>query len=112
VKFYDEKEMGKVREALERTVLRWRGVTTREMMGCICYFYGSKFFALLITDAVVITKLPEEGRTRLTQEFGGKPFTMGGKAVKTWVSVPVKRPGDLTAIVPFVKTSYETAVKA
>jgi len=111
MKFYDEEAMSKVQNALEAKVLRWRGVKAKEMMGCRCYFYGTKFFAFLVTNGLVITKLPEDARVRLTETHGGEPFEMSGRSVKTWVRVPVKRPVDITAILPFVKTSYETAIK-
>lgn len=111
MKYYDEVAMAKVRSAFEATVLPWRGVKPKAMMGCLCYFHGTRFFAFLMTDAVVITKLSEEARARASEKLGGKPFEMAGRVSTKWVQVPVKRPGDLTAILPFVKASYETAVK-
>lgn len=108
MKFYDEKVMAGIREALEDEVLRWPGVTTREMMGCLCYFRGKKFFAFLVTKGIVITKLPEDARAKLKQA-GGEAFEMGGKKVKTWVRAPLKKPMGVRQILPFVKKSYEVA---
>lgn len=109
MKFYDEKVMGEIRHALEDEVLRWPGVTTREMMGCLCYFRGKKFFAFLVTRAIVITKLPEDARAKLSKEVGGEPFEMAGRTAKTWIRVPLKKREDLRQILPFVRKSYDAA---
>lgn len=109
MKFYDEKVMAGIREALEDEVLRWPGVTTREMMGCLCYFRGKKFFAFLVTKGVVLTKLPEDARAALSKQVGGEPFEMAGRTAKTWVRVALKKPTEVRQILPFVKKSYEVA---
>ena len=111
MKHYDEKAMASIRSTFESKVLPWSGVRPKEMMGCLCYFHGKRFFAFLVTGGVVITKLPEAGREELTRKHRGKPFEMAGRTAKTWVQVPVKKPGDLSALMPFVKTSYDIAVK-
>ena len=107
MKYYDEQQTGSVRKALEQEVLGWPGVAAKPMMGCLCYFHGRKFFAFLVTKAVVITKLGEEDRTALSTKTGGGPFEMEGKTVKAWVRVPLKGPGDVKSVLPFVRKSYE-----
>jgi len=101
--------MSKVRGELEKEVFRWPGVTVREMMGCLCYFRGSKFFAFLVTKGIVITRLSEKSRVALTERMRGKPFMMAGRTAKTWIRVPFKRRQDVRSILPFVKESYTAA---
>jgi hypothetical protein len=108
MKYYDEQQTGRVRKALEWEILRWPGVTAKPMMGCLCYFHGRKFFAFLVTKAVVITKLAEEDRAALSEKTGGGPFEMDGKTVKAWVRVPLKGPGDVKSVLPFVRKSYDS----
>ena len=101
--------MNEIRSALEERILEWPGVSNREMMGCLCYFYGSKFFAFLVTKGIVITKLSDEDRTRLSKLVKAGPFDMAGKTVKTWIRIAINKPEDLKAVLPFVKKSYEVA---
>ncbi len=108
MKFYDERQTGDVRKALERETVHWPSVYTKPMMGCLCYFHGKKFFAFLVTKAIVITKLSEEDRVALAKKTGGGHFEMNGRAVKTWIRVPLKGPGDVETVLPFVRKSYES----
>lgn len=112
MKYYDEEQPGAFRKGLEEKILRWPGVTNREMMGCLCYFYGKKFFAFLVTKGVVITKLPEDDRMKLSKQMGGGVLEMAGRKAKTWVRVPLKKHDDLQTILPFVKKSYEAASRS
>ncbi len=98
MKFYDEHQMADIREQLERSVLRWPGVSSKEMMGCLCYFRGSKFFAFLVTRGIVITKLPEDGRMVLLERMKGDAFEMAGRTVKTWIRVPLSKPSDVRLV--------------
>ena len=109
MKYYDENRMSEVRKALETKVMKWPGVASREMMGCLCYFRGSRFFAFLITDGIVITKLSEADRSRLTDLFKSKPFEMAGRGSKSWVQVRLTRAGEVSPLVPYIRTSYEAA---
>ncbi len=109
MKYYDEDKMREIREALEKGILRWPGVASREMMGCLCYFRGKKFFAFLVTKGIVITKLPEDGRTTLLARMHGKAFEMAGRTAKSWIRVPLKTREDVRSIMPFVKRSYAAA---
>ena len=53
MKYYDEDKMREIRDALEKEIMRWPGVTAKQMMGCLCYFRGKKFFTFLVTKAIV-----------------------------------------------------------
>lgn len=109
LKFYDDGAMKATREALEREVLAWPGVARKGMMGCLVYFRGKKFFAFLVTGGLVITKLPEADRASLGKRPGAKPFEMSGRTAGKWVQLPVAKPADLKALVPFVRTSYDAS---
>ena len=109
MKYYDEDRMSEVRKALEAKVMKWPGVAGREMMGCLCYFRGSKFFAFLVTDGIVITKLSETDRTRLADVFTSKPFEMAGKTSRSWVTLKLTKASEVPRILPYIRTSYEAA---
>ena len=79
------------------------------MMGCLCYFRGKKFFAFLITHGIVITKLAEEDRSKLSEREGSKPFAMAGRTASSWIQLPLKEPGDLRLVLPYIEKSYEAA---
>ncbi len=112
MKYYDEKRMAAIRETLERQILKWPGVTVKEMMGCLCYFYAKKFFAFLVTNGIVITKLSENDRKKLVKQVKSEAFEMAGKTVKTWLRIALRKPEDLPTILPFMKKSYEAASSA
>jgi hypothetical protein len=115
MKFYDEQRMQAIREALEATILRWPGVTSKPMMGCLVYFRGSRFFAFLVTGAIVITKLSGADRARLAKVAKVTDFEMtgtGSKRAVAWPRVAVTQPGDVRALLPFVRQSYAAAAGA
>ncbi len=109
MKFYDEEQMRGLRETFEKSVLKWPGVVPREMMGCLCYFRAKKFFAFLVTKGIVITKLTEDERSKLSERAGSKPFEMTGRISSKWIQIPLRGSQDLEQLLPFVKKSYEAA---
>ena len=109
MKYYDEEKMKEVRKRLEAVILKWPGVASKQMMGCQCYFRGQKFFAFLITKGIVITKLDGEDRSKLLERPGSKLFTMAGKTSSNWIRLPLREPGDLAPILPYVEKSYKVA---
>ncbi len=112
MKFFDETQGEWFRLALEKDVLKWPGVTARPMMGCLCYFYKNSFFAFLVTDGIVITKLSEKDRPALSPLAEAGPSQLGGKALpKTWVKVRLSKAGDVRSVRPFVRSSYVNATK-
>lgn len=80
MKYYDEDRMRPVREAFDAEVLTWPGATSRGMMGCHVYLRGRSFFAFLVNDGLVLTKLSEEERRELAARMETKPFEMAGRA--------------------------------
>jgi hypothetical protein len=109
LKFYRDATMRASREALEATVLAWPGVARKEMMGCLVYFRGKRFFAFLVTGGLVITKLPGADRAVLAKRRGAKPFAMSGRMSSKWVQLPLAKPADLKPLLPYVKKSYKAS---
>ena len=110
MKLYHEERMDPIKQAFEADVLLFPDVNARKMMGCPCYMAGSRMFATIVDDAVVITKLDDEDRERLEAELGAGPFTHGTKIMRKWSKVPVGNEEDLRDILPYVKKSYEAAL--
>ena len=54
MKYFDKEKMGQIRDELEKEILHWPRVSSREMMGCLCYLHGKKMIAFLVTDGIVI----------------------------------------------------------
>jgi hypothetical protein len=106
LKYYDEEKMGKIRNAFDTEVLTWEGVSSRPMMGCLCYFYNRKFIGFLVTNGIVVTKLLEKDQLDLKEKFGGKPFEMARQTGRLWVT-PLRGPRDVKSVMPFVKKRYE-----
>jgi hypothetical protein len=104
--------MRAVQEALEKDVLAWPGVSWKEMMGCLCYFRGKKFFAFLVTDGLVVTKLSEADRKALAGRVDSKPFSMAARTSSSWIQVTVRGPADLKPVLPYLRKSYEAASRA
>ena len=111
MKFYDEERMRGVRARFDEGVKDWDAVTSKEMMGCLCYLRGKRFFAFLVTDGVVLTRLGDADRERAYGRPGARPFEMAGKKASKWVQVPVRGPAEVKALMPLVRASYDGAGK-
>jgi hypothetical protein len=109
MKYFDEKKMQPIRKKFEAYVLGWPGVASKEMMGCLCYFRGKKFFAFLVTGGIVLTKLGKEDRSELRNKLDGKPFEMAGRTASSWIQLPLGEPGDLGPLLTYIRKSYEAA---
>lgn len=106
MKYYSEEETRDIRLAFEEHVLNWAGVTKKKMFGCPCYKVDDKLFAFLVTKGVVITKLDENEREAITNQFHTTSFQAGKKIVKNWTRIPTEYKSDIDKIMPFVKKSY------
>src|SRR3972149_7544652 len=84
LKFDRDAKMRTFRKAFEGDVLAWPGVAPKEMMGCLVYFRGKRFFAFLVTGGLVITKLGDADRATLARRPGAMPFAMSGRAASKW----------------------------
>ena len=108
MKYFDEEAMAETRKVFDAEVLKWKGVVSRPMMGCLCYFYNRKFICFLVTRGIVLMKLSERDQTILKDKFGGKPFEMAGQTGRLWVT-PLNGPKDVKSIITFVRKRYEEA---
>ena len=105
MKYFDEDKMDPIRREFEKSVMQWKGMVSRPMMGCMCYFYSRKFVCFLVTDGIVVMKLKKEDQARLKQEFGGKPFEMAGQTGRMWVT-PLRYVADVKPVLAYVKKRY------
>ena len=113
MKYYDEEQMEKIRQKLEKEILTWKDATARKMFGSPTFFHKKSFFAFLVTKGIVITKLLEAERAELSKNGKGRPFEMTGARVpKNWIMMPLEKLEDIQKVIPFVKQSYEVLAKA
>jgi len=103
--------MRPVRTALEDEVLRWPGVRAKTMFGCPSYQANGILFAFLVSKGVVITRLDDASRSRLSAELHAAPFKAGQRTVRAYLEVPVERGEDIGPVLPFVRKSYEGALE-
>ena len=107
MKYFDPEKMGQIRDELEEEILQWPGVSTREMMGCLCYLHGKSMIAFLVTDGIVISKLSKQEQKDLSKLSKTISFKMGGKDIRKSVW-ELKTLDNLRTILPFLKKSYQT----
>jgi hypothetical protein len=105
MKYFDEKKMGEIRKELENEILRWPEVSSREMMGCLCYLHGKNMIAFLVTDGIVISKLSKQEEADLSKLSKKMAFKMAGKSFRKPVW-ELKTPKKLQTILPFLEKSY------
>ncbi len=91
--------MAEIRKIFENEVLKWKGVTSKPMM-------GRKFIGFLVTNGIVLMKLSEKDQKEVKEKFGGKPFEMAGQTGRLWVT-PLNGPKDVRSVMPFVKKRYK-----
>jgi hypothetical protein len=106
MKYYDTEKMREIRDELEKEILKWPGVSSREMMGCLCYLHGKNMLAFLVTDAIVISKLSEQEEADLSKLSRRVSFKMGTKSIRKPVW-ELKTRENLRTILPFLKKSYQ-----
>ena len=108
--YFDPEAGAAVRERFEAVVLDWPAVTAKTMFGCPSYQADRTLFAVLVTDGVALTRLPDDRRESLAASFETGPFEAGSRTVTKWVQVAVDDPSDLDDLVPYVEASYEAAL--
>ena len=109
MKWYIKEETKELREAFEKKMLKWPQVDYKKMFGCPCYLANGKMFAGMVTKGIVITKLNSLEREELKKSRKTKPFTAGGRIIRSWVKVELD-PEDLKEIIPYVKKSYNRTI--
>ncbi len=111
MRYYSEKAMKDLRSGFEGKVLRWPQVNTRKMFGCPSYQANGTLFAFFVTDGVVITQLGRAEREVLPLQSHATTFQTGKKVVQSWVRLFIEKKRDLDRIMPFVRKSYEPALR-
>ena len=111
MKYYSEEVTKDLRLALEEEVLSWSQVSTKKMFGCPCYQAKGKLFVFLVTKGIVITHLEQSDREELSRQRETTFFQAGKKIVQNWVKLSINSKEDLNRIMPFVKKSYEEALR-
>ena len=110
MKYFDAEQGAELKAAFEELVLDWPSVTATTMFGCPSYQADGTLFAVLVTDAVALTRLPDDDRTQLERLFDTTPFEAGERTVTKWVTVPVDDGSTLGALRPYLEASYEAAL--
>lgn len=111
MKYYSEETTKLLRLGFEDKVLRWPRVSTKKMFGCPCYQANGKLFAFLVTNGVVVTQLGQADRERIARQHQSSIFKGGERAVQNWLRLPIEHTRDLGRIMPFVRRSYESALR-
>lgn len=111
MKYYSEDHTKKTRLAFEGRVLHWPQVHSKKMFGCPAYQAKGKLFAFLVTNGVVITQLDQADREKLSSKSKVDFFQAGKRVVRNWVKVPVRDKRDLDRVMPFVRRSYQSALR-
>jgi len=109
MKYFDTEKMGQIRDELEEEILQWPGVSTREMMGCLCYLHDKNMIAFLVTDGIVMSKLTEQEKKDLSKVSKQISFKMGGKTIRKPVW-ELRTRDNLRTILPFLKKSYQATL--
>jgi ribosomal protein S13 len=110
MKYFDIEKMREIRPELEKEILKRPGVSSREMMGCLCYLHGKNMIAFLVTDGIVISKLSEQEQNDLSKLTKRVAFKMGGKTIRKPVR-ELKTRENLRTILPFLKKSYQATAR-
>jgi hypothetical protein len=111
LRYYSEEKTKNLRLALEKEVLSWPQIGTKKMFGCPCYQAKGKLFVFLVTKGIVITLLELADRQKLSRARQTSFFQAGKKIVKNWIRLSINSKDDLDEILPFVRKSYEEALK-
>jgi hypothetical protein len=110
MKLYDESTGGGLKRGLDRLVMRWPGVRDDNLFGCPAYRADGTLFAVVTTGAVALTRLPAPDREELEGMFQTRPFGSGERQISRWVNVRVDHDGDLGELLPYIESSYKTAL--
>jgi hypothetical protein len=109
MKYFDIEKMGEIRRELDLEIQKWPGVSSREMMGCLCYLRGKNMIAFLVTNGIMISKLTEEEQSELSKQAKTVAFKMAGKPMRKPVW-NLKTSHDLQIVLPFVRKSYDATL--
>ena len=107
--YYSESEGKERREAIEKIILQWPGVTSRKMFGCPAYMVNGRLFAFLISEGIVLTQIRHYERKLLGEDFPVQSFQAGEREIAHWTQVTFTNLHKLPRIMTFVRKSYDEA---
>ena len=110
MQYFDPDAGGDLKAAFEAMIDPWPRVTGTTMFGCPSYRAEDTLFAVLVTEGVVLTKLPEDRREEIAEGFETGPFQAGGRTITKWVQITVENSDAIETLQPFVEASYEAAL--
>jgi len=107
---YEQDKMHSIRSRIEKDLFRWPGVTTKTLFGNPAYVVNGRIFVILVTDGIVLTRLDNTERQRVSSVFRTFPVTgRSGAVIKSWIGVSVLPSDDLSPFLPFIQISYDRA---
>ena len=106
---YSDSESGGLRKTFEAIVLRWPDVTEETIFGSRSYMTRETSFAMLVTGGIVLTGLDDDRKATLLADFGAEYFVGHGRGMKKWILIPIRDPGEIERLVPFIEASYAAA---
>lgn len=112
MQYFDAEAGAELKAAFDELVDGWSKVSQTTMFGCPSYQADGELFAVLTTDAVTLTRIPEDRRAEVIDAFDAGPFQAGDRTVTKWVQVPIDDPSEIDALESDVRMSYEAALKA
>ncbi|MFC7136103.1 TfoX/Sxy family protein [Halobaculum litoreum] len=106
--YYDEEAVGNLRALCDRVTENWPGVAHTTMFGCPSYTADGTLFAVVSTQGVALTRLPDADRERLAAEVAVEPFAAGARTVDRWAVLPAAVATDCD-LDRYLRASYEAA---
>jgi len=107
--YYDEQTGGALRDTVDRLVGDWEDVTLKRMFGCPCYSARGKIFAIVMSDGLVLTKLPAAEAIRRGSPLAVAPFRTDTKLVPSW-SKFAAGPDDIGRLAHWIEEGYRAAL--
>lgn len=110
MKYFDKERGSALQTAFEDIVSDWPSVTATTMFGCPSYQADGTLFGVLVTDGLVLTRLPSNHRDQVEKAFETKPFQAGERTVTKWLQFTIDDVAVLDSLIPHIKASYESAL--
>ena len=96
-----------IQSELDAHLLAWQDVSTRKMFGAMVYLVGSRMFAFIYNDRLVV-KLPKEEVAEATESGNARPFIHGDSGrFGDWIEFPLASPGEVENVLNPVGKSYQ-----
>ena len=111
MQYFDPEAAGDLQTALEELIEGWPAVTQQTMFGCPSYTAADTLFGFLVTEVLVLTRLPDAARAELEADYETGPFQAGSRTMESWVQVAIADAAEVPALEPYIRASYERALE-